>query len=87
MAHHKFKCLQATLGTLGLVEAKHKASPPLLSQCMVLLGLVFNSLTMTITIPQPKIDDIAQMVAAWSTKSTATLHQLRVLLGKLLLIS
>ena len=59
--------LQATLGHLGLIKAKHKASP--LSQCMVRLWLEFNSVTMTNTIPQPKLADIADLVAAWSTRS------------------
>ena len=54
---------------------------------MVWLGLEFNSLITMITIPQPKLADIAEIVAAWSTKSMATLHQLRIILGNLLNIS
>ena len=50
---------------------------------MVWLGLEFNSVVMTITIPQPKLAEIADLVAEWTTMSHATLHQLRVLLCKL----
>ena len=52
-----------------------------------MLGLEFNSVTMTISIHQPKLADIADLVEARSTRSQATLDQLRVLLGKLLNIS
>ena len=85
LAAKHFKLPQATLHHLGLIQANHKASPP--SQCMVWLALEFNSVVMTITIPQPKLAEIAVLVAEWTTMSCATLHQPRVLHGKLLTIS
>ena len=54
--------MQATLGQLGLVEAKHKAPPPLSVHGVT--GAEFKSVTMMITIPQLKLVSIADMVAA-----------------------
>ena len=56
-AQRHFEELRAELMHLGLTEADHKASP--LSQTMVGLGLKFNTLSMMITIPQGKLDEIS----------------------------
>ena len=61
--------------------AKHKASPP--SQQMYWLGLDFDSVLMTITIPPIKMDEITNLVTKWQPRSHADLHALRVLCGKL----
>ena len=84
-AEEHFQQLQGTLDKLGLVEAKHKASPP--SQHMTWLGLDFDSVNMTITIHQSKLAQIATLVSEWQGMSHANIQQLRVLLGTLLNIT
>ena len=54
-AQYHFGHLQHLLSTLGLEEAKHKASPP--SQCMIWQELQFDTLEMTVAIPSDKLKD------------------------------
>ena len=68
--------------TLGLQEAHLKASP--LSQVMVWLGFQFDTLSMTVTLPLKKLMDL---VGTWLHKTTANIHDLRALLGKLLFVA
>lgn len=53
---------------LGLVEAKHKASPPF--KVMVWLGLYVDTINMTITIPQEKLAKSTRLVAEWQGTPT-----------------
>ena len=76
-----FTKLWATLRHLGLTEAEHKTSPP--SQDMLWLGLRFNTLDMTITMPESKMMEIHNVMAAWGKKTEANIHELHTLLGKL----
>ena len=54
---------------------------------MVWLGLQFDIVAMTISLPHDKLAEIQLLVHHWSSKPTATLRDLRILLGKLLYIS
>ena len=51
--------LQAILEKLGLDEAKHK-SPP--SQVMVWLGLHFDTVNITVSIPYDKLVEVSALV-------------------------
>jgi hypothetical protein len=42
---------------------------------------------MQVSIPQDKLAEVANMLEAWAGKRAATLHELRVLLGKLLFVA
>jgi hypothetical protein len=84
-AYEDFKCMQSLLHNLGLEEAKHKACPP--SQRMIWLGLEFNTLDMTVSIPQDKMQEILSIVREWLPKKTATRTQLKSILGKLFFIT
>jgi hypothetical protein len=84
-AMQHFNTLQATLRQLGLQEASHKASPP--TQKLVWLGLEFNSVDMTVALPKDKLQATLQLVSEWQGKHSATLHSLRVLMGKLLYVA
>ena len=77
MATNHFTQLQA----MGLTEAAHKSSPP--SQKMVWLGLRVNIVDMTIAIPEAKMMEISNIIAAWGKKTEANIHELCTLLGKL----
>jgi hypothetical protein len=80
-----FSKLQSTLMELGLQEAKHKASAP--TQRLQWLGLWYDTVAMTVSIPKDKLRDTMIMLNEWSNKRSATLGELRSLLGKLLHIA
>jgi hypothetical protein len=84
-AEQHFHTLQATLKQLGLQEAAHKASPP--TQKLIWLGLEFSSVDMTVALPEDKLQATLQLVSEWQGKHSATLHSLRVLMGKLLYVA
>ena len=81
-AQSHFHHIQDILDDLGLVGAKHKASPP--SQAMTWLGLSFDAVSISITIPPSKLADIATLVSDWKTQTHTNLLSLQALLGKLL---
>ena len=54
---------------------------------MMWLGLQFDTIAMTVSLPQDKLAEIQLLVHHWASKPTATLRDLRTLLGKLLYIS
>ena len=80
-----FNTLRAFLSSQGLHVAAHKASSPP-SQVMVWLGLQFDTVAITFSLSQDKLAEIQLMIHTWSLKPTATLKDLRTLLGKLLYI-
>ena len=55
-----FKKLQDLLALLGLQEATHKAIPH--SQVMVWLGLQFDIVAMTVTLPPDKLAEVQDPV-------------------------
>ena len=55
-----FTILRSLLAKLGLWEVEHKASPP--AQAMVWLGLQFDTIAMTVSLPQDKFAEIQLMV-------------------------
>ena len=66
---------------MGLTETEYKASPP--AQWMVLLGLHFDTVVMSITIPEVKKAEVLHLVQEWQNASSATIHLISSLLGKL----
>ena len=75
-----FKQLLTKLQQLGLQEALHKVAHPATN--MVWLGLKFDSCSMTMSIPQEKLQEALQLAEKWNKKPSATLHQLNFL-GKI----
>ena len=51
---------------------------------MVWLGLRFDSVAMTFTLPTEKLKDMMRLVQNWSHKVSANIHDLRAILRKLL---
>ena len=70
---------------LGLQEATHKATPPATS--MIWLGLLFECESMTVTLHPVKLQEILDLVISWTSRCTATLHDVQVLMGKLLYVA
>ena len=70
---------------LGLAESKDKACSP--STCMVYLGVEFNTINMTMSVPPDKLAEVKDEVERWCRKSTAAKKPLQSLLGKLFWVS
>ena len=54
---------------------------------MVWLGLQFDTVAMTVFLPQERLAENQLLVHHWDSKPAATLQDLRTLLGKLLYVS
>ena len=73
--------LQDTMRELGVAEALHKVCQP--SQTMIWLGIFFNSVEMTMTIPSEKMAEIGATLREWDGKTRATQREIQSLLGLL----
>ena len=80
-AFFAYSCLGALLQKCGLKESKNKAVPP--SEIMVFLGVLFNTITMTLEVTPERVQEILALVQIKLVKSTATLKEIQSLLGKL----
>lgn len=76
-----YSTLCRLLRDLGVSEAEDKAVPP--TYIIEFLGILFNLLTMTMSIPEEKIMDIKEELALWSMRSLCSRKQLERLIGKL----
>lgn len=76
-----YQCLGSVLQKCGFEEALDKASPP--SEIMSFLGVLFNTITMTMEITPERLIEIRNLVRSWLNKDTASLRELQSLLGKL----
>ena len=73
---------KALLHELGLQDNEGKENLP--HTVMTWLGVTFDTLTMTMSVPLPKIADCLSTTHLWAQKSHATKTELRQYLGKLL---
>ena len=80
-AERAFECLGRILSAIGIQEAHDKASPP--SYMMVFLGILINTLMMTLEITHERRKELMQLLEAWSHKKSSTLREVQSLLGKL----
>ena len=76
-----YNCLGTVLQKCGFEESVEKASPP--SEIMSFLGVLFNTLTMTMEITPERLIEISSLLELWLHKENATLKQVQSLLGKL----
>ena len=80
-AERALRALQTIMRELGVNEAGHKVCQP--AQRMVWLGLLYDTVEMTITIPAAKMDEIMQLLPVWGGKQRATRQEMQSLLGTL----
>ena len=80
-----FTKLLGLLEDLGLAESVEKAVPPCTS--MVYLGVQFDSVTMTMSVPPGKLAELKEEIERWNRKSTTAKKPLQSLLGKLFWVS
>ena len=84
-ANNAFLALADLLVDLGLEESHDKAHPP--STRMPYLGVEFNTVAMTMSIPAEKLEEVRGEIKLWLKKTTATKRNLQKLLGKLFWVS
>ena len=80
-AEEAFDCLGWILSTIGIRESLSKACAP--AYIIVFLGILFNTLTMTMQITEERLVEIKALLEEWMVKRTASLKEVQVLLGKL----
>ena len=71
--------LVTLLGELGFIVSWKKCSTP--STCVRYLGILIDSVSMTLSLPQDKLDKLKCELQFFSTKSRATKHQIQRLCG------
>ena len=69
------------LQDISIWESEHKACPP--SSIMVVLGILFNTIDMTISISPDRVDEIQAELEAWCNRAKMSPKQLESLIGKL----
>ena len=80
-AEEAFKMLGWLLDDLGLEESKDKAEAP--TQKITYLGVQFDSVSMTMSVPPDKLTEIKSEIRLWLRRTTITKKELQSLLGKL----
>ena len=83
--HNSYQFLLNLLQQLGLDISNKKLHPP--STQAVCLGILFDTVDRTISIPPEKLQEILGMCKSWSKNSTCTKNKLQSLLGSLLYVS
>ena len=78
MDFHKLEWL---FQDIGIWESEHKACPP--SSIMVVLGIMFNTTDMTISIAPEWVNEIQAELNAWHNRAKMSCTQLESLIGKL----
>ena len=73
--------LQTIMGELGVVEAAHKVCTP--SQQMIWLGIIYDTVAMTMSIPPAKMQEIMDTLGTWGGRLRATYREVQSLLGLL----
>lgn len=84
-AQASFVALGELLRELGLHEKVSKAVPP--STKVIVLGVLFDTITMTLNVTQERLDEILQILPLWLNKYKATRVEIQRLLGKLSYVS
>ena len=69
----------------GIEESMEKATPP--STKMVLIGIVFDTDNVTISIDENRLSEIIDLVTVWLDKCSCSKKELQSLLGKLNYVS
>lgn len=84
-SQNAFEFLGAVLENCGLKESIAKAAPP--STRMVFLGVLFDTETLTLEVPEFRLQEIGCLVSEWLDLEEASLQQLQSLLGKLMFVA
>ena len=85
LASDAYENLGGILRELGLVENIPKACPPAVNQNV--LGVVVNTVTMTISVTEERLSEINSLLEKWKNKKTCNKKELRSIVGKLAYVS
>ena len=77
-----FQALGRLLEELGVQESVPKACPP--STRMKFLGVLFDTISMSMRIDQGKLEEIASLSKMWARKTVATKQELQSIPGKIM---
>ena len=80
-ADKAFETLGRLLENLKIDESNEKACKP--NTSMVFLGTLFDTVDMTISVPEEKINEIMNLLPIWMHKQTISKKQLQSIIGKL----
>ena len=80
-AEWDFHKLGWLLQDIGVWELEHKACPP--SSLMVMLGIMFSTVDMTLSITHERVEEIQAELDTWYNRAKMSCKQLESLIGKL----
>ena len=75
------RALQGVMRELGIKEAEAKICLP--ARQMIWLGILFDTVNMTMSIPAEKLQEVMDIVTEWQGRTRATRHDMQKLLGLL----
>ena len=81
LAQQAFDLLGQIMINIGIRESTKKAVAP--TSCMTFLGILFNTLEMTMTITPERCEEVRGILQAWLLREQASLRDMQQLLGKL----
>lgn len=84
-AHSDFKIARDLVASLGLPEALEKAQPP--APAVTWLGVIIDAPSMTVSIPETKLQEILKKVGSYIHKRSLTKRQLQSIIGALVHIA
>lgn len=85
MAVAAYRALGKIIENSGLEESSPKAIPP--SFIMPCLGVLFDTMSLTLTITPERLLEISQLLVSWENKVEANKHELQSLVGKLMFVA
>lgn len=80
-AFESYLNMHELLKQLGIVESLEKACAP--NTQMIVLGILFDTVKMTLSLTQEKMDEIVVELKNWPNRKTCSLRQMQSLIGKL----
>ena len=80
-----FDALGSVLCSMGFEESTEKACPP--SSCMTFLGILCDSVKMTLEETPKRLIEIRELVSFWLAQSQISRNQLESLIGKLAFVA
>ena len=85
LADQAFQILEEVLSHCGLVESSSKSVSP--STVIIFLGVLLNSITMTLQITQDRLEEILHLLDTWTHKVMADKTEVQSLVGKLVFVA
>ena len=75
------------VGASGVGGNQAQSMSTLLSKLLLWLGIRFDTINMTVPIPDGKLAEIITLAADWTLKRVASIHKLSTILGKLFYVA